>query len=220
MPDRGGGREALIALSAALATRDEALTYSALRRAADESSRAEVEEIILQSHLFVGFPTALRAIALWRAMVGAAPAAAEGEGDALWRERGARVCETVYGSAYARLRERVAGLHPDLDRWMVEGGYGRVLGRPGLDLATRELCIVALLVVWDAPEQLHSHLRGALHAGATLDDTERAVELASAFAAPGATATARELLDRVRVRLGSSAASRRSSIDDRPTTDD
>ena len=56
-------------------------------------------------------------------------------------------------------------LHPDLDRWMIEEGYGKVLGRPRLDLPERELCISSLLVGLGAPIQLYSHLRGALQVG-------------------------------------------------------
>ena len=198
--ERGDALDALVALSAALATRDEERIYAALRRAGEEAEPGAVDEVVLQAHLFIGFPTVLRAMALWSALRGAPPAPAEGEGESLWEARGPQVCETVYGSAYRRLRERVASLHPELDRWMVVGGYGRVLGRPGLDLAARELCVVALLAAWDAPEQLHSHLRGALHAGATLAEVERAVEVAAGYASPPAAATARELFERVKAR--------------------
>ena len=214
MPD---AVEALVALSAALATRDDVRISAALRLAAEASEPGAVDEVILQAHLFVGFPTALRAMSLWRALAGGAPEAAESAGEAVWEERGARVCETVYGSAYERLRERVVALHPDLDRWMVVGGYGRVLGRPGLPLATRELCIAALLLVWDAPDQLHSHLRGALRAGASLAELERAVEIASGFASPAAAAAGREPLNRVRARhhAANRDVERRPPMDDR-----
>jgi 4-carboxymuconolactone decarboxylase len=91
------------------------------------------------------------------------------------------VCATVYGSNYEKLRANVRSLHPDVDGWMVAGGYGRVIGRPGLDLVTRELCIAALLAVWNVPRQLHSHLRGSLNAGATAGQVDEAVEAACAF---------------------------------------
>lgn len=218
MPDAlAPAAEALVALSAALATRDEVRVSAALRAAAEVAVPGEVDEAILQAHLFVGFPTALRAMSLWRAMGAAPPATVEPAGEAVWEERGARACETVYGSAYARLRERVVSLHPDLDRWMVVGGYGRVLGRPGLALPTRELCIVALLLVWNAPEQLHSHLRGALHAGASQAELDRAVEIASGYASPAAVDAGRELLERVRARH---TATRNRDHDGRPTSDD
>jgi 4-carboxymuconolactone decarboxylase len=80
---------------------------------------------------------------------------------------------------------------------MVEGGYGRVIGRPGLDLATRELCIAALLAVWGAPRQLHSHLRGALNAGASPDEVKESVEIACEMAQEDVGAVARDLLARI-----------------------
>jgi alkylhydroperoxidase/carboxymuconolactone decarboxylase family protein YurZ len=49
----------------------------------------------------------------------------------------------VYGGMYERLRANVRELHPSLDAWMIVEGYGKVLSRPGLDLARRELCIVS-----------------------------------------------------------------------------
>ena len=58
-------------------------------------------------------------------------------------------------------------LHPALDTWMIVEGYGKVLSRPALDLARRELCVVAACAVGRQDRQLHSHLHGALHAGAS-----------------------------------------------------
>ena len=193
-------REALVALSAAVASRDDAALDAALRQAADRADPAAVEEVLLQAHLFVGFPFALEALTRWRSLRGGPAPGARDEGPALWATRGVEVCETVYGGNYPKLRRNVAAIHPDFDRWMVEGGYGRVLGRPGLDLATRELCVAALLAAWDAPRQLHSHLRGALNAGATVAETERAVELACRLLGPDAAARARELWRTVRDR--------------------
>jgi 4-carboxymuconolactone decarboxylase len=162
-------------LAAALGTRNGELIRRAMEAAAREADATAVEEVILQSHLFIGFPDALNALALWRQVSGLPAPSSLGEDPAEWEARGARVCAAVYGSNYARLRENVGALHPDVDGWMATGGYGRVIGRPGLDLATRELCIAALLAVWNVPRQLHSHLRGALNAGATVGDVDEAV---------------------------------------------
>ncbi|UCC43581.1 MAG: carboxymuconolactone decarboxylase family protein, partial [Candidatus Zixiibacteriota bacterium] len=43
------------------------------------------------------------------------------------------------------------------------------LSRPGLDLVSRELSIVAFLMAENRTHQLHSHMRGALHVGATIE---------------------------------------------------
>jgi 4-carboxymuconolactone decarboxylase len=58
-------------------------------------------------------------------------------------------------------------LHPALDAWMITEGYGKVLSRPQLDLKRRELCVVAACAAAGQDRQLHSHLHGALNAGAT-----------------------------------------------------
>ncbi len=81
--------------------------------------------------------------------------------------RGEQTCARVYGGNYAKLRRNVRDLHPAVDRWMLVEGYGRTLGRPGLDLLRRELCTVAQTAVLRTHRQLHSHARGALHSGAT-----------------------------------------------------
>lgn len=80
---------------------------------------------------------------------------------------------------------------------MVVEGYGKVLGRPGLDLPVRELCIVALLAVLGAPRQLHSHLRGALNAGAFVEQVEMAVAEAESSSDSERGAEARAVWNRV-----------------------
>ncbi|HKK08672.1 MAG TPA: carboxymuconolactone decarboxylase family protein, partial [Gemmatimonadota bacterium] len=171
------GTALLCELSAALGCGEPA----ALARAVERAARAReegvlearsVEETLLQAYLFVGFPAALEAMGAWRERCGRPPAAgaedplAAAERAAEREARGEEVCRTVYGPLYGRLRQNVRRLHPDLDLWMIREGYGKVLGRPGLPLAQRELCIAALLAAAGRGPQLHSHLSGALRAGA------------------------------------------------------
>ncbi len=166
----------LVDVAAALGRRDTAALERALRRAAEVAKAAEVEEVLLQSYLFLGYPAALNAIALWRGISGVnAPSAVLDSWDE-WRERGELVCEQVYGGQYERLRANIAALHPDMERWMVVEGYGKVLGRDGLELSRRELCTVAMLAGQDAAPQLYAHLRGALNAGASPADIEDTIE--------------------------------------------
>jgi 4-carboxymuconolactone decarboxylase len=130
-----------------------------------------IEELILQTYLFAGFPRGLNAMREWRRASGQpAPERDEGERpDAIadWTRDGERTCRTVYGEMYDRLRVNIRDLHPALDSWMIVEGYGKVLSRPGLDLKRRELCVVAACAVLEQERQLHSHLHGALNAGAT-----------------------------------------------------
>jgi len=162
---------ALVRLAVAIAGGRESLLVERSREAVGaEVPAVWVDELLLLSMLMVGWPRALGAAAAWRRETGfRAPAADASLGETLeeWRVRGEALCRVVYGANYERLRENVRALHPALDGWMVRDGYGRVLARPGLDLARRELCVVAQTAVLEAGPQLHSHLRGALNAGAT-----------------------------------------------------
>ncbi len=196
------GTEALLEVSAALGARDAEALDAALRRAAREADTPAVEEALLQSYLFLGYPAALEAFALWRRVGGPeAGPAVEPELDRTgWGARGEDVCERVYGGAYPGLRANVRSLHPDMERWMVEEGYGKVLGRPGLPLPTRELCIVALLAALDAPRQLHSHLRGALNVGAAEAEVEAALDAAAEVSDTEVAGRSRARWDAVRTR--------------------
>lgn len=193
---------ALLQLSAALGTREPEQVDAALRACAASAARAAVDEVLLQSHLFIGFPDVLRALQRWREIgPSSMPAAAADDRDR-WPERGERVCAAVYAGSYHKLRHNVAALHPDLDEWMVTGGYGRVLGRPELPLLVRELCIVALLATWGAEPQLHSHLRGALNVGATVPQVEQALAAAYRLLPRGQVELLAHLWARVRERRG------------------
>ncbi|HTS88574.1 MAG TPA: carboxymuconolactone decarboxylase family protein [Gemmatimonadales bacterium] len=137
---------------------------------------AWVEELLLQSLLMVGYPRTLVAFGIWRKLGHVAAPVSDSEADyravAEWTAHGEETCATVYGANYRRLRENVRELHPALDVWMITEGYGRTMSRPGLDLMRRELCTVAQTAMIDVPRQLHSHLRGALNAGATFEQVE------------------------------------------------
>jgi 4-carboxymuconolactone decarboxylase len=195
----------LVRISVALATGRNELLEAALRAALDSADPLRVEEALLQSYLFLGYPAALRGLAAWRKVSGrSAPAARRDEDE--WESRGSATCERVYAGQYGRLRANIAALHPDMERWMITEGYGKVLGRPGLDLATRELCIVALLAPQDAAPQLYSHLRGSLNAGANAQDVQQTVALLEPLLGQERAAALRQQWDAV--------SSRRSGEDD------
>src|SRR5207253_6584466 len=95
-----------------------------------------------------------------------------------WAERGAQVCAEVYGRAYHKLLVNLRSLHPALEDLVLVDAYGKVIGRPGLDMKRRELCTVAAVaVLGTAPQQLHSHLRGALNTGASEAEVEAVLVL-------------------------------------------
>lgn len=177
---------ALVDLSAAVVDADEATLVGCLERALADAEPRRVEEAILQSYLFLGFPAVLDAMKQWREIAGPVEKAKAGLGgleaddpetEEDWLTRGEEICRRVYGSNYEKLRTNVGDIHPALDHWMVTEGYGKVLGRPDLELTARELCIVAQLAAAQREVQLHSHLRGALNAGATTGEVEASLRI-------------------------------------------
>src|SRR4051812_40796314 len=96
----------LVALSAVL-TCNRSLLLPALDRAAAQASPKQIEEALLQSYLFLGYPAALQALAVWRERAGAPSSPAATDDWAMWRDRGAEVCARVYGGQYERLRENI-----------------------------------------------------------------------------------------------------------------
>ncbi|HEU4562819.1 MAG TPA: carboxymuconolactone decarboxylase family protein [Longimicrobium sp.] len=208
-------RLALVRVAAALGTRDADVVREALAAAAGVADATAVEEMILQSHLFVGFPDALNALATWRDVSGTSAPPPLDETAAEWETRGERVCAAVYGRNYLKLRDNVRRLHPDFEGWMVAGGYGRVIGRPGLDLGTRELCIAALLAVWNVPRQLHSHLRGALNTGASVQEVDQVVEVACGMVSADTAARVRALWGEIRGKAAAGAGGADNGQDDR-----
>lgn len=180
---------ALVRLAARIASGTEGEVRSALAEAQGVAAPyAWVEEVILQSHLFSGFPRALNAAREWRKLYGVqgkGQGAAQG-GYEEFRLQGEETCAKVYGRFYSKLRQNIVDLHPELDRWMIVEGYGKVLSRPGLDLGRRELCIVAACAASGQDRQLHSHLHGARNVGvpdnavgAALDALEGVVDAAN-----------------------------------------
>lgn len=192
---------ALVRLAAIIAAGDEAAVRTAVARAAADTRPEWVEEVILQSYLFAGFPRALNAAREWRKASGrAAPIEDEGErigdiGD--WAARGEATCALVYGPFYERLRRNIRALHPALDSWMVVDGYGKVLSRPQLDLRRRELCVVAACAAAGQDRQLHSHLHGALHAGSSPEEVAEVLDALADVMGPDNHVRYRQLLVRV-----------------------
>ncbi len=197
----------LVRLAASLTAGEPALLVEmdeAARRAPEMA-----EEVLLQSYLFLGFPVALNALGIWRRRTGrAAPEAGAVDPAARdpdrWLERGEEVCRAVYTHQYDALREVMQGVHPDLDHWALMEGYGKVLGRPGLELWRRELCVAAMLSGIDASRQLHAHLRGCLNVGAEPAAVDAMLAEIRPIIAPERAAAADRIWGKVRERFANS----------------
>ena len=195
----------LIRAAAVIAAGDELSVRAALGDASEMVDTEWIEELILQSYLFCGFPRALNAMREWRRLTGERPRPRVEAGNTeQWRRRGEETCRLVYGEMYERLRVNIRELHPELDEWMIVEGYGKVLSRPGLDLARRELCIVAACAASEQDRQLHSHLHGAVNVGVAASVVTEALDALAEDLSASAAATARLLWRRVQGQVNSS----------------
>ncbi|MCM2271711.1 MAG: carboxymuconolactone decarboxylase family protein [candidate division Zixibacteria bacterium] len=189
--------------AAGIALADPIAQEAILRRCNDQPpDRRALYEVVLQSYLFLGFPRMLTAAEILENVL---PGAGRGflqqtgPGDEVtqWQANGLALCKKVYGESFEPLRIRVEAIAPEIFRWMILEGYGKVLSRPGLGMIERELANVAMLVIDDREQQLHSHLRGAINVGASPDLLKTVVDdlrgISDGFE------TARRLLVRMKV---------------------
>jgi 4-carboxymuconolactone decarboxylase len=187
---------ALVRLSAVVAAGDDDAVRAEIARGSSAIPDVWVEELLLQTYLFAGFPRALNAMREWRRVhpaVADAPVSPEPT-----RTDGEATCERVYGRMYERLRENIRHLHPLLDDWMITEGYGKVLSRPGLDLPRRELCIVAACAATGQDRQLHSHLHGARNAGVSVGAVDASLDVLAGVLGPARLGDVTLLWARVR----------------------
>jgi 4-carboxymuconolactone decarboxylase len=199
----GRSTRALVRLAAVVASGDEPAVRREMESAVSAIPHEWIEELILQSYLFAGFPRSLNAMREWRRVSGRAAPDYDEDAEAVshagdWAARGEETCAHVYGPFYVKLRHNIRQLHPALDAWMIMDGYGKVIGRPGLDLVRRELCIVAACVAARQDRQLHSHLHGVLHVGGSPEQLDEALDALDGVVDPAALQSARMLWARVK----------------------
>eukprot|EP01125_Pyxidicula_operculata_P018330 TRINITY_DN6505_c0_g1_i1.p1 TRINITY_DN6505_c0_g1~~TRINITY_DN6505_c0_g1_i1.p1 ORF type:complete len:524 (-),score=80.48 TRINITY_DN6505_c0_g1_i1:78-1649(-) len=88
-----------------------------------------------------------------------------------YRMRGKEVLKKVYGNSYSKYRARMKKLHPQLDKWLLEFGYGRLRSRDTcLDQKTRQLSILLSIANNISFIQFRSMILGALNLGATVEE--------------------------------------------------
>lgn len=82
--------------------------------------------------------------------------------------RGWEKLKEIDGQAGENVIESLQDIAPDFARLLIEFPFGDIYSRPGLDLKTRELAVVAALTAMgNAAPQLKVHLHGARNVGCT-----------------------------------------------------
>ncbi|MBD3332449.1 hypothetical protein GF356_06340 [candidate division GN15 bacterium] len=188
--------------AAAIAVCRESTLNAAIECARRHAVEApDLYEIVLQSYLFLGFPRMLEAAQHLHNTFHLKQRPAQTEATTpqeaeSWFQRGMNLYRQVYSDNHELLRQRVEAFAPEIFRWMIVEGYGKVLSRPRLDPTVRELAVVAMLMMENRQRQLHSHLKGALNVGASPELVAQVVEDIGESAGEGLT-TARNLLETI-----------------------
>ena len=80
--------------------------------------------------------------------------------------RGWTKLNEIDGEQGQKVLDSLQDIAPDFARYMIEFPFGDIYSRPGLDLKTRELAVVAALTaLGNAAPQLKVHIHGALNVG-------------------------------------------------------
>ena len=81
-------------------------------------------------------------------------------------QRGWEKLKEVDGEVGERVIESLKDIAPDFARFLIEFPFGDIYSRPGLDLKSREIAVVAALTaLGNAAPQLKVHIQGALNVG-------------------------------------------------------
>ncbi|BCL74743.1 4-carboxymuconolactone decarboxylase [Jeongeupia sp. HS-3] len=86
-------------------------------------------------------------------------------------ERGLEKLREIDGHAGEAVIASLADIAPDFARYLIEFPFGDIYSRPGLDLKSREVAVVAALTaLGNAAPQLKVHIGAALNVGCTRDE--------------------------------------------------
>ncbi|MBT5739339.1 MAG: carboxymuconolactone decarboxylase family protein [Planctomycetes bacterium] len=176
-------------LSFALAAPERLAVETALSQSLQQHTAEEVEETILQSIPYSGFPAAVEALGWLRERF---PTASSQRPTSSARTTG--LFDSVYGTARERVLESLRKRHPDLETWIEQFAYRTVMDSSWLDAAQIESLAVASLIGQGRMSPLHSHLRGALRTGVKASELKELLDSLEPLAHPEVLEASRELL--------------------------
>jgi 4-carboxymuconolactone decarboxylase len=97
--------------------------------------------------------------------------------------RGWMKLKEVDGEAGTKVIDSLKDIAPDLGRYTIEFPFGDIYSRPGLDLKSREMAVVAALTaLGNAAPQLRVHIHGALNVGVTREEAVEIIMMMAVYA--------------------------------------
>lgn len=156
-----------------------------------------VYEAVLQLYLFNGFPATIVSLKVFNKYYPDFGLPAERFNIELFSDRGNHNCRLVYDKNYDKLMDNFSVLSEDLKEWMIIEGYGKVMGRKGLEMKDRELINVAILCTNYYPGQLYSHIKGAFNTGSDYETVKSVINLTREFNSDENIQNSLEMLDKI-----------------------
>jgi 4-carboxymuconolactone decarboxylase len=164
---------------------------------------SKLYEALLQNYLFAGYPSAIISLKIFNKHIRfRAKTSADDMNLYHFRTRGEINCKAIYGKKYDKLIANVKSFSPELSEWLVLEGYGKVLGREGLSLKERELCIVSVLTALKFEDQLYSHINGAFRVGAKEKELEQIIKNLSLLGKKSLAAFGRKVFNKYQKSKG------------------
>ena len=163
-----------------------------------ESNPEHIYETLLQVYLFNGFPATIESLKLFKEHFHDYEPSKEQYNVNLFEKRGIINCKQVYSSNFNKLQQNIGSFSPDLADWMLIEGYGKVMGRSGLPMQTRELLNVAMLSTNFAEHQLYSHIKGSSNTGSDQNTIRQVIESTSDYNTDENLKKSLELLEKVK----------------------
>ena len=97
--------------------------------------------------------------------------------------RGLAKLQEIDGQAGEKVVASLAGIAPDFARYLIEFPFGDIYSRPGLDLRSREIAVVAALTaLGNATPQLKVHIHGALNVGVSREEVVETIMQMAVYA--------------------------------------
>ena len=146
--------------SAAVLRKETILKKLLLSAKINKIDPCKIYEALLQTYLFAGFPSALISLKISSEIFPLTEFRIKPE--VISKKVGVVNCKKIYGNKFDKLISNVKEFSPELSKWLVTEGYGKVMGRKGLSLKEREMCNVAVLCSLKYDSQLYSHINGAM----------------------------------------------------------
>jgi 4-carboxymuconolactone decarboxylase len=131
----------------------------------------------------------------------ASPAARTFHGNAVARREGTALFQRLHGEhSGAQLVAALRDICPDFADMTIEWAIHGIMGRPGLDLVTRELMLVAACTTLGYAEmQLRAHIEAAVAVGATREQIVETILQMLFYAGGAATSNAMRIAAEVLV---------------------